>query len=116
MTEAPDVTPPRGGGLLAAAAVLVAAGAAAAFGFCAGAWATRQRATRRSRRRKDELCECGVCLPHSCTPEEIERHKTSTRHKRNLLLLSSASQVVVCEEVGEYRDAAKGLVGPEDHV
>jgi len=62
------------------------------------------------------VCECGACLPRVCTQEEIERHKTSARHKKNLLLLSSASQVVVCEEVGEYRAAALALVKPEDNV
>lgn len=62
------------------------------------------------------MCECGTVLPLTCTPEEIARHKTSTRHRRNLLLLGTASEVVVCEEVGEYRAAAQCLVGSDDHV
>mmetsp|Transcript_48110 Transcript_48110/g.143636 ORF Transcript_48110/g.143636 Transcript_48110/m.143636 type:complete len:242 (-) Transcript_48110:84-809(-) len=115
MAKAIDGAVARSAAPLAAAAALTAA-AAAALGFFAGVSAARRGALRRPRRRRDELCECGVCLPRICTPEEIERHKTSTRHKRNLFLLSSASKVVVCEEVGEYREAAKGLVQREDYV
>uniref|UniRef100_A0A7S0FNK5 Methyltransferase domain-containing protein n=1 Tax=Pyrodinium bahamense TaxID=73915 RepID=A0A7S0FNK5_9DINO len=116
MAKAADGAPPLPSTAPIAAAAAVVAATAAAFGFFVGAWAAARGAPRRSRRRRDEVCECGACLPLACTPEEIERHKTSTRHKRNLLLLSSASEVVVCEEVGEYRAAAQGLVGPDDHV
>mmetsp|Transcript_29240 Transcript_29240/g.66264 ORF Transcript_29240/g.66264 Transcript_29240/m.66264 type:complete len:242 (-) Transcript_29240:142-867(-) len=106
---------PRSAAPIAAAAALVAA-AAAALGFFAGTWAAGRGGRQQKRRRRDEVCECGAALPRACTAEEIERHKTSARHKKNLLLLSSASKVVVCEEVGEYRAAALALLKPDDYV
>mmetsp|Transcript_131105 Transcript_131105/g.327096 ORF Transcript_131105/g.327096 Transcript_131105/m.327096 type:complete len:257 (+) Transcript_131105:112-882(+) len=114
---------------LAIAVVLLTA-AAIAFGFLAGAWSARRAAARKrregqtvhtatagtGRRRRDELCECGVMLPKSCSPEEKLRHQASNRHKSNMLKLGNASEVIVCEEVSEYRAAAQFLVKPNDNV
>jgi predicted O-methyltransferase YrrM len=57
-----------------------------------------------------------VHLPACCTPEEVEKHKTSQRHRKNLNALSGAAEIVVCEEVGEYRAAAQRLLKPDDCV
>lgn len=43
-------------------------------------------------------------------------HRSSSRHKKNLQALEGASEVVVCEEVGEYRAAAQQLVHSRDCV
>mmetsp|Transcript_31732 Transcript_31732/g.62349 ORF Transcript_31732/g.62349 Transcript_31732/m.62349 type:complete len:245 (+) Transcript_31732:57-791(+) len=99
-----------------AAAALVVATAAGALGFVAGVLASRGWPLRKARRRRDEICQCGAILPHTCTAEELARHKTSVRHRKNLHQLSNAPQVVVCEEVGEYRSAAVGLVNAKDNV
>jgi len=98
------------------------ASVAAVLGFIAGVRMTGRRSARLDgpaparRRRRDELCECGVVLPRACTVEERERHAKSNRHKRNMNLLGNASEVVVCEEVSEYRAAAQCLVRPDDWV
>merc|ERR1719203_715786 len=91
--------------------------AVAALGFIIGVWtAGRSHQKKLSGRRRDDLCECGTILPRTCTPEEVERHKSSTRHRRNMLRFGRSSEVVVCEEVGEYRAAAQCLVKGTDHV
>mmetsp|Transcript_12053 Transcript_12053/g.26776 ORF Transcript_12053/g.26776 Transcript_12053/m.26776 type:complete len:266 (+) Transcript_12053:75-872(+) len=120
--------PPRGAAPLAAAAMLLAA-AAAAIGFVAGQRAAAERgsssrslSSRKRRgcdlphRPRDGLCECGVRLPKGSTPEAAERHRACVRHRRNMSALEGTTEVVVCEEVGEYRTAAQQLVGPEDRV
>lgn len=62
------------------------------------------------------VCECGAIIGvGKCTPEEIERHKASNRHARNMLR-HSAKEVVACEEVSEYRAAAVALVKSTDLV
>lgn len=109
------------------AAVLAAA--SATLGFLAGlrsrrGWSDRPRRSRIRDGRSivdrlgwhEELCECGIVLPRACSPEEVERHKTSARHKKNLMALDGASEVVVCEEVGEYRAAAQTLVREDDDI
>ena len=40
----------------------------------------------------------------------------SKRHRANFLQLRDASEIVVCEEVGEYRAAALSLVNGSDCV
>jgi len=69
----------------------------------------------RCARERDGLCECGVRL-QDMSPEDVSTHRTTARHRRNLLALGGASEVVVCEEVGEYRAAAQQLVGSDDCV
>jgi hypothetical protein len=64
----------------------------------------------------EEICECGVLLPASTSEEAIAQHKCSGRHKKNLMALQGASEIVVCEEVGEYRAAAQMLVNSNDYV
>lgn len=61
------------------------------------------------------VCECGAIIQGKCTPEEIERHRASNRHHRNMLR-HSGKEVVACEEVSEYRDAVQALVNSEDVV
>ncbi|CAJ1385516.1 unnamed protein product [Effrenium voratum] len=61
------------------------------------------------------VCECGAIIQGKCTPEEIERHRASNRHQRNMLR-HSGKEVVACEEVSEYRDAALALVNSNDVV
>lgn len=115
---------------VASSAALLTA-AATTLGFLAGAWAAGRSSGRKrregegeektaavdsGRRKRDVLCECGVMLPKSCTPEEKLRHQASNRHRSNMLKLGNASQVVVCEEVSEYRAAALSLVKPDDYV
>mmetsp|Transcript_21037 Transcript_21037/g.40284 ORF Transcript_21037/g.40284 Transcript_21037/m.40284 type:complete len:263 (-) Transcript_21037:19-807(-) len=119
---------PKSAAQLSIAAALVAA-ASATLGFLAGLRSRREWTDRppRGRRRDgrslvdrlgwhDELCECGIVLSRACSPEEVERHKSSARHKKNLMALDGASEVVVCEEVGEYRAAAQTLVRPDDDI
>eukprot|EP00927_Polykrikos_kofoidii_P026756 TRINITY_DN23775_c0_g1_i1.p1 TRINITY_DN23775_c0_g1~~TRINITY_DN23775_c0_g1_i1.p1 ORF type:complete len:311 (+),score=62.30 TRINITY_DN23775_c0_g1_i1:99-1031(+) len=67
-------------------------------------------------RERSGLCECGVRIPKEMSEEEVKTHMTSTRHVRNLLALGGSSEVVVCEEVGEYRAAAQQLVHSKDCV
>eukprot|EP00404_Azadinium_spinosum_P037708 CAMPEP_0180639262 /NCGR_PEP_ID=MMETSP1037_2-20121125/44868_1 /TAXON_ID=632150 /ORGANISM="Azadinium spinosum, Strain 3D9" /LENGTH=265 /DNA_ID=CAMNT_0022661053 /DNA_START=142 /DNA_END=940 /DNA_ORIENTATION=- len=117
LTKAADVV--ESGVPLAAALLLFVS--ALVLGFFVGAWrAGRARLSRHRVRRRDRddntLCECGVLLSNTCTPQEVARHKSSTRHRRNLQLLSVASEVIVCEEVGEYRDVARTLVGKDDVI
>jgi len=50
------------------------------------------------------------------TPEDVERHRTTVRHKKNLMALNGLSDIVVCEEVGEYREAARKLVRSDENV
>jgi len=66
--------------------------------------------------RRSQLCECGVFIPAQCSAEEVVRHKISARHKKNMLALAGTSELVVCEEVGEYRAAALQLVSKQDVV
>lgn len=47
-------------------------------------------------------------------PKDLEIHRRSIRHKKNLYKLGGSSEVVVCEEIGEYRRAALQLVNKED--
>lgn len=101
------------GASLAAGAILIGV-VASTVGFCAGCWASGRRVFRK--RRRDDLCECGVVIPAECSPEERARHKTSTRHKKNCQQLARLSEVVCCEEVTEYRAAALGLVTKDDYV
>eukprot|EP00933_Yihiella_yeosuensis_P026355 TRINITY_DN20441_c0_g1_i1.p1 TRINITY_DN20441_c0_g1~~TRINITY_DN20441_c0_g1_i1.p1 ORF type:complete len:319 (+),score=64.95 TRINITY_DN20441_c0_g1_i1:71-958(+) len=61
------------------------------------------------------VCECGAIIQGQCTPEEIERHRQSNRHARNMLR-HSIPPVVSCEEVSEYRAAALALVKDTDLV
>jgi len=99
-----------------AAAALAVATAASALGFVAGLLASRGWPPRKSRRRRDEICKCGAILPYSCTAEELANHKASVRHRKNMHKLNTSPQVVVCEEVGEYRSAAVGLVNAKDNI
>jgi hypothetical protein len=111
--------------MVTAGATLLAA-VAATLGYLAGLRA--KSAGGRSRRRRDEdslvarlgwsdeICECGVLLPAGTPDKEIQQHKCSNRHEKNLLALKDASEIVVCEEVGEYRAAAQMLVNGTDYV
>lgn len=103
----------------AATVALLTVGATVA-GFYMGLRAADRRTTLRwetyRRRSREEVCECGTVLPKNATPEERERHRFSNRHRRNMQQLEHASEVVVCEEVGEYRAAAVQLVKPTDWV
>lgn len=108
---------------LPSTSVCVVAAAAASIGFLAG-YQIRGRESKNSRvafpaegrRRRDNLCVCGTLLPKNCTDEDWAKHVISYRHKRNLTSLNGLPSVVVCEEVGEYRAAAHGLLDPDDHV
>lgn len=113
---------------------LLIASTAAALGFFAGfqiAWVRLSpRVRRRLHREKHQangkgsgetsrsvgiICECGAIIQGKCTPEEIERHRASNRHHRNMLR-HSGKEVVACEEVSEYRDAVLALVKSDDVV
>mmetsp|Transcript_18362 Transcript_18362/g.42880 ORF Transcript_18362/g.42880 Transcript_18362/m.42880 type:complete len:261 (-) Transcript_18362:12-794(-) len=84
-------------------------------GYLLGTCGTSRRWTSHKPRRQ-QLCECGVFIPAQCSQEEVLRHKISARHKKNMLALAGTSEMVVCEEVGEYRAAALQLVAPSDVV
>merc|ERR1712192_116748 len=116
----------RSTAVLAAGATALAT-VAAALGFIAGL-KLRQWSSKPLGRRRDEsslvarlgwnecICEGGVLVPSGTSEEEICKHKCSKRHKTNLLALRDASEIVVCEEVGEYRAAAQMLVNKSDYV
>eukprot|EP00931_Biecheleriopsis_adriatica_P075476 TRINITY_DN49329_c0_g1_i1.p1 TRINITY_DN49329_c0_g1~~TRINITY_DN49329_c0_g1_i1.p1 ORF type:complete len:268 (+),score=47.27 TRINITY_DN49329_c0_g1_i1:31-834(+) len=116
--------------------ILLVAAASAVLGFAAGMYLAAMRRSPRVKRKLQRqaqhqmagidlerdgngmqgmVCECGAIIPGTCTPEEIARHKASNRHKRNMLR-HSANEVVVCEEVSEYRAAALALVKSTDLV
>jgi len=116
----------RSNAALAAGAALLAT-AAAALGFLAGlrlrGWSSRPLGRRRDKTSlvdrlgwNESICECSVLLPVGTSDEDIERHRCSNRHKTNCLQLQDAPEIVVCEEVGEYRAAAQGLVKSGDYV
>jgi len=118
--------PPGSRGVLVAAGATVLAVVAATLGFLAG-FRCRNTPSTGSRRRDadslvarqgwhEEICECGVLLPLGTSEEEIELHKSSGRHKKNLIALKDVSEIVVCEEVGEYRSAAQMLVNSHEYV
>jgi len=99
---------------------------AAAVGYLAGLRSRNGRGS--SRRRRDpnslverlgwseDICECGVLIPFGTPNEEIEVHRKSARHKKSLLALRDVAEVVVCEEVSEYRAAAQMLLSSSDYV
>eukprot|EP00929_Paragymnodinium_shiwhaense_P006774 TRINITY_DN110733_c0_g1_i1.p1 TRINITY_DN110733_c0_g1~~TRINITY_DN110733_c0_g1_i1.p1 ORF type:complete len:344 (-),score=63.26 TRINITY_DN110733_c0_g1_i1:104-1078(-) len=65
---------------------------------------------------REGVCECGVLLPLDMSPKDLEAHRKSLRHKKNLFKLGGSSEVIVCEEIGEYRKAALQLVTQDDVV
>mmetsp|Transcript_49150 Transcript_49150/g.117085 ORF Transcript_49150/g.117085 Transcript_49150/m.117085 type:complete len:258 (-) Transcript_49150:92-865(-) len=77
---------------------------------------TRWSAPKIGKRMRDRLCECGVFIPAQCSPVEVSRHRVSARHKKNMLALAGTPELVICEEVGEYRAAALQLVNSKDVV
>jgi len=122
----PRASDTRGSGVSAAGAGLLAT-AAAALGFVAGlklqAWSSRPLGRRRPETSLVErlgwnecICECGVLLPSGTSDEDIQKHRCTNKHKANLLALRDASEIIVCEEVGEYRAAAQILVTNRDYV
>lgn len=68
-----------------------------------------------SQRTRDVVCECGTIIRGNCSAEEMARHRHSNRHKK-CLIRNAVAQVVVCEEISEYRAAALSLVSSKDSV
>eukprot|EP00397_Hematodinium_sp_SG-2012_P025675 GEMP01026840.1.p1 GENE.GEMP01026840.1~~GEMP01026840.1.p1 ORF type:complete len:251 (+),score=50.69 GEMP01026840.1:36-788(+) len=67
------------------------------------------------RRGQGVTCNCGVWLEH-LTIETYERHLGSLKHSRNMDALLGDANIVVCEEVREYRAFARGTIQPTDRV
>lgn len=102
----------------AATTIAAAVAAGAAIGYWAGlrTRANRRRDTVFDRALCERMCECGTRLPWGLTEEERLLHKASSRHKRNMIGLSVLPQLIICEEIGEYRAAGQQLLNQEDAV